>query len=291
MQILEQVPLEGWQGPFTPEIAQQAVTALESGKIVLAPRLRFDLQPGEEKFLSTQYLGAKSKNISYNPASKALGGTDCQGEEREVLTVMIRRFSEQAIALLRGICPAYAQKFVAGLTSFRPAEISGRVTSWRKDDTRMHVDAFPSRPSHGRRILRIFANVNPVCPRVWRAGEPFEDAARTLLPRVKAPLPGQLSVLAALRITKGRRSLYDHYMLGLHDAMKADTKYQAQAPQSRLEFVPGAVWACYTDQVSHAAMSGQHAFEQTIYLPVDAMVEPERSPLKTLERVLRRTLA
>jgi hypothetical protein len=291
MQILEQVAVDSWQGPFAPALSRQALTALESGKIVLAPKLRFELHPGEEKFLSTQYLGAKSKNISYNPESQALGGTACQGEEREALTAMMRRFSDQASELLRGLCPAYTQKFTAGLTSFRPAEISGRVTSWRKDDTRMHVDAFPSRPSHGRRILRIFANVNPSSPRVWRAGEPFEDAAKTLLPRVKPPLPGQLSVLAALRITKGRRSLYDHYMLGLHDAMKADTKYQAEAPQSRLEFLPGAVWACYTDQVSHAAMSGQHAFEQTIYLPVDAMVDPARSPLKMLERVMGRPLA
>jgi hypothetical protein len=96
--------------------------------------------------------------------------------------------------------------------------------------------------------------------------------------------------MAALRITKGRRSLYDHYMLGLHDAMKADTRYQAESPQARIEFAPGAVWACFTDSVSHAAISGQYAFEQTFYLPVSAMAVPARSPLRILETILSRPL-
>jgi len=290
VEILEQVPLKGWAGPYPESITSHAVRAVEEGKILFAPGLRFELLEPEQMFLSPRYLSAKSKNISFNAETGALGGTDCEGAERDELAAMMRRFAEQAISLLNALAPTYAAQCKPGLTSFRPAEISGRATSWRKDDTRLHVDAFPSRPSDGKRILRLFANVNPSAARVWRAGEPFEDAARKLLPRVKAPLPGALAMMAALRITKGRRSLYDHYMLGLHDAMKADTKYQADAPQSRLEFVPGAVWACYTDSVSHAAMSGQHAFEQTFYLPVNAMAAPALSPLRALERILEKPL-
>ena len=290
MEILQNVPLTGWAGPFPEDVTNRAVRALEEGKILFAPDLSFQLPAAEQKFLSAAYLSPKSKNISYHGETGALGGTDCQGAEREELAGMMRRFSEHAIGLLRKLAPTYAAQCKPGLTSFRPAEISGRASSWRKDDTRLHVDAFPSRPSYGKRILRLFANVNPSAGRVWRAGEPFEDAARKLLPRVNGPLPGALAMMALLRITKGRRSLYDHYMLGLHDAMKADTRYQADAPQSRLEFAPGAVWACYTDLVSHAAMSGQHAFEQTFYLPVNAMASPALSPLRTLERILERPL-
>jgi hypothetical protein len=290
VEILEQVPVTGWAGPFPEDMTARATSALEEGKILFAQGLRFELQPVEQKFLSTRYLSAKSKNISYNAETETLGGTDCQGAERDELAAMMQRFAEHAIALLRALCPTYASQCTPGLTSFRPAEISGRATSWRKDDTRLHVDAFPSRPSYGKRILRLFANVNPSAARVWRAGEPFQDAAGKLLPRVSPPLPGALAAMALLHITKGRRSLYDHYMLGLHDAMKADTEYQAGAPQARLEFAPGAVWACYTDSVSHAAMSGQHAFEQTFYLPVNAMASPALSPLRTLERILERPL-
>ena len=290
MEILERVAVSDWAGPYAENITSQAVRALEEGKILFAPGLRFELLAAEQKFLSPSYLSAKSKNISYNTETGALGGTDCQGAERDELAGMMKRFAESAIGLLNSLAPVYATQCKPGLTSFRPAEISGRATSWRKDDTRLHVDAFPSRPSYGKRILRLFANVNPSAVRVWRAGEPFEDAARKLLPRVNSPIPGSLAMMAMLRITKGRRSLYDHYMLGLHDAMKADTKYQEEAPQSRLEFAPGAVWGCYTDAVSHAAMSGQHAFEQTFYLPVNAMASPALSPLRTLERILERPL-
>jgi hypothetical protein len=290
MDPLEHLPVQNWVGPFSPEISGLCVNALEDGKILFAPALSFELLPAEQRFLSPRLLSGKSKNISFNAATKSLGGTNCAGQDREELTTMLRRFSEQAVALIRALCPHYDRQSALGLTSFRPAEVSGRSASWRKDDTRLHVDAFPSRPSNGKRILRLFANVNKSTPRVWRAGEPFENAARKLLPRVRAPLPGSLSVMAALRITKGRRSLYDHYMLGLHDAMKADTQYQAESPQARIEFAPGAVWACFTDSVSHAAMSGQYAFEQTFYLPVNAMADPARAPLRILETILSRTL-
>jgi hypothetical protein len=80
-------------------------------------------------------------------------------------------------------------------------------------------------------------------------------------------------------------------MLGIHDRMKADQRYQTKAAQTALEIPPGATWACFTDSVSHAAMSGQFAFEQTFYLPVEAMQDPSRSPLRVLERLTGRPLA
>src|SRR6185503_3327133 len=116
-------------------------------------------------------------------------------------------------------------------TSFRPHGAAGRAVSWRKDDTRLHVDAFPSRPNRGERILRVFCNVNPHGDdRVWRVGEPFEAMARQLLPTVRPMRAWEPAVLAALRVTKGARSEYDHLMLGLHDRAKADADYQARSP-------------------------------------------------------------
>jgi len=49
--------------------------------------------------------------------------------------------------------------------------------------------------------------------------------------------------------------------------------------------------ACLSDSVSRAARPGQFAFEQTFYLPVSAMKDPERSPLRVLERLAGRKLA
>jgi hypothetical protein len=93
-----------------------------------------------------------------------------------------------------------------------------------------------------------------------------------------------------LGITRGRRSEYDYLMLGLHDGAKLDSQYQAESPQVEFAFPAGTSWMCYTDQTMHAALSGQFALEQTFHLPVAALGHPERSPLKVLERMTRRTL-
>jgi hypothetical protein len=152
------------------------------------------------------------------------------------------------------------------------------------------VDAFPSRPTQGLRILRVFTNVNPQMPRIWRVGEAFEQVAAKFLPAIRPPLPGSSWLLYGLRMVKARRTAYDHFMLGIHDRVKADQGYQSQVLQTELAIPPGATWACFTDSVSHAAMSGQFALEQTFYLPVKAMKDPERSPLRVLERLAGRTL-
>ncbi len=291
MEILESLESTLWQGPFPPEIVARAADALETGKLLYAPQLPFELSETERRFLSPDCLDGKSKNVSFRPDSGVLKGTRCQGSERDELLGMLQRYYGRASDLLKALCPEYGNHLRPGFTSFRPAEIAGRTTSWRHDDTRLHVDAFPSRPMQGLRILRVFTNVNPQMPRVWRVGEKFEQVAAKLLPGIKPPRPGTASLLYRLRIVKGRRTGYDHYMLGIHDRMKADQSYQSQVSQTQLAIPPGTTWACFTDSVSHAAMSGQFAFEQTFYLPVSAMKDPERSPLRVLERLVGRTLA
>ncbi|MFZ0796550.1 MAG: Kdo hydroxylase family protein [Terriglobales bacterium] len=291
MEILEPLDITSWYGPFCPEIVAKAADALETGKLLYAPQLPFALSEAERRFLSPECLGGKSKNVSFRPDSGVLKGTCCEGSQRNELLGMLQRYYCGAFDLLKVLCPGYGDHLRSGFTSFRPAEIAGRTTSWRHDDTRLHVDAFPSRPMQGLRILRVFTNVNPQMPRVWRVGEKFDQAAANFLPRIKPPRPGTASLLYWLRITKRRRTEYDHYMLGIHDRMKADEGYQSQVSQMQLAIPPGTTWICYTDSVSHAAMSGQFAFEQTFYLPVSAMKDPERSPLRVLERLVGRTLA
>ena len=74
-------------------------------------------------------------------------------------------------------------------------------------------------------------------------------------------------------------------MLHLHDAMKADLVYQRDCAQQTVPFAPGSVWVCFSDQTSHAVMSGQHMLEQTFFLPVAAMRHVEHAPLSVLERL------
>jgi hypothetical protein len=204
---------------------------------------------------------------------------------------MVDRFARDASGLVAAILPRYAPHLKRARTSYRPHAASGRPVSWRKDDTRLHVDAFPSRPNHGERILRVFSNVNPHGEdRVWRIGEPFEAMASRFMGGIRAPLYGESALLHRLRVTKTPRTHYDHLMLRLHDAVKADLSYQRECPQQEVRFAPGTTWVCFSDQVMHAAMSGQYMLEQTIELPLAALYAPELSPLAVLERLAGRAL-
>jgi hypothetical protein len=137
----------------------------------------------------------------------------------------------------------------------------------------------------------VFCNVSPSEDRVWRVGETFEAVARKFLPRIRRQIPGEARWLSALHVTKGLRSPYDHLMLGLHDCAKADLDYQANCAQQVVRFAPGTTWLCFSDQLMHAAVSGQYMLEQTIDLPLAALYERERSPLAILERLSGRELA
>lgn len=280
------VPIVSWDGNCSESLQQETVQALEEGRVLFFPNLAFEIRPQEKQFLNPAIVSG-AKNVGFNIATGKIGGSECVGVEAEQLAMMLKRFAERARSLLENLLAAYRNKLVPGRTSLRPVEIAGRVTSWRKDDTRLHVDSFPSTPVQGRRILRVFCNINPDGrSRSWRLGESFEDAAKHFAPALRPPFPGSAAALQLLRITRGRRTAYDHYMLQLHDRMKADLDYQRSSRQSRFDFPAGATWAVFTDQTLHAATSGQHQLEQTFYLRVDDMVDSRRSPLRMLEKLM-----
>jgi hypothetical protein len=276
-----------WSGKDSPSGGQPEVAgALENGTVVLMERLGFEIEPAERVHFSPSIVTAK--NVSFDPSTGRIGGA---ARADPSLTTMLARFSEAAFSLVDGLLPSYRGRLARARASFRPVEIQGRQTTWRHDDTRLHIDSFPATPVQGRRILRVFTNVNPVGqPRTWRLGEPFEQVASRFDDRLRIPLPFSLELLRLTGVTKSRRSPYDALMLQLHDRMKADLEYQKQAPQTRIEFPTGSTWMAFTDCVSHAAMAGQYQLEQTFLLPVDAMHEPERSPLRVLERIKGRPL-
>lgn len=291
--ILKKFPSAAWETGIAESSQLEATQALENGNILLFPHLAFDLLPEEKKFLSPHYAVANTKNISFNIHTNVLGGVSALSPlEQQNLQAMLRRFANCTYQFLKNTLPAYAEALQVGRTSFRPIEIAGRVSaSYRKDDKRLHVDAFPANPNQGRRILRVFTNINPHAQaRIWRVGEPFIQVAQQFLPYVRLPWPGQAFFLKALRITKSYRTAYDHIMLQIHDRMKADLAYQKAAAQCELHLMPGSSWIVQTDHVSHAALAGQYVLEQTFYLPIAAMLNSELSPLRILEKLMGRSL-
>jgi hypothetical protein len=269
--------------------AVDATAELEGGAVVIMPALSFEVEPAERRFFTPAIAAAK--NVSFDPSTGRLTGASVTGSASGELTTLLRRFSDASAGLAAELFPSYSGRLRRARTSFRPAEIAGRSTSWRHDDTRLHIDSFPATPVQGRRILRVFTNVNPHGHvRSWRVGEPFEAVAARFGPALRLPLPWSAALLRLARVTKSRRSAYDALMLRLHDRMKADAAYQAQAPQTPVDFHAGATWIAFTDCVSHAAMSGQYQLEQTFLLPIDAMRQADRSPLRILERIKGRAL-
>ncbi|KTD01573.1 hypothetical protein Lgee_0842 [Legionella geestiana] len=266
------------------EDGAKRAAALEAGSVLYFPEYSLSLSSSEKsELLTPDILDGRHKNVSYNSERKRLGGFDrkhMSPEQAARLQAFMQRFADFAHDLVADALPDYLHALRWGRTSFRPARIQGRTSSERKDDTRLHVDAFPATPVNGLRILRVFCNINPEnLPRVWHLGEPFAEVLAEFSERIPSYSPLRARMLHLVRATKTRRSAYDHYMLHLHDAMKLDNGYQARVRKQRIEFPAQSTWIVFTDSVSHAALDGQHLLEQTFYLPVEAMVNPEMSPL------------
>ena len=269
---------------------QEWIRGLEAGKVLYFPHLPFALLPEELALLTPEIRDPKVRNISLDERGHIKGAVGDTATQL-ALALMVGRFREQAQTLVYSLFPKYKGALRLAPTSYRPTQVETRAQSWRADDRRMHVDAFPSRPNYGERILRVFCNINPDgVPRVWRVGEPFETVAARFLPRAKRYVPWQASLLNALHVTKSYRSEYDHLMLQLHDGMKGDMSYQESAQQVTIPFAAGSVWVCFSDQASHAVMSGQYMLEQTLHLPVDKQYDPSASPLAILTKMTGREL-
>lgn len=293
------LPVSEWRVPPSHEIQERALPALEAGTVLVFPHLNFPLLPGEQGFLTESALSGTRKNISYDPATGKLGGTQLAAPQAAELAALLARFGTDAVAFISGLLPRYAPHLRQARASFRPAEIMGRTYAPRHDDRRLHTDAFPTRPTQGGRILRLFVNIDPAgTPREWQVSGPFEQVAARFLPQLGRTPLGQPIIatlaghaMAGLNLTHGRRTPYDFLMLGLHDRAKLDDDYQASTPRTAVTFAPGTAWLCFTDSVPHAALAGRNTLEQTFHLPVEAMAQPELSPLRVLERLSGHALA
>jgi hypothetical protein len=266
------------------------IQALESGKVLHFSNLEFVVSDEEKSLFIPEIQNSKARNISVG-ADNVLKGAQGNEHTQKKLRELILRYRNLANSLINTLVPKYSPYLKVSPTSFRPFNIEDRKQSWRADDRRLHVDAFATRPNYGERILRVFMNVNPEGkPRVWRVGDNFENIAHQFIPSIKPYSSVQAKILNKLGLTKTLRSEYDHMMLQIHDVMKSNEGYQKNSPQTEFKFLPGSVWVCFSDQTSHAAMSGQFMMEQTYNLPFDALYDSISSPLAILSRITKRKL-
>jgi len=276
--------------------------ALEAGQILLFPREPFELPASDRAFLLTRRQAGAGyhKNIAYRPQRDRVTGVVKQAaDDADRLRHVLRDYSRRVAGFAATLLPTYARAWRLDFASFRPQEEAGRSLPPHARNDRLHVDAFPTRPSGGDRILRVFTNINPMADRVWLTWDTFERLAERfalssgLLPAVRRPsLARSLRRLArSLGLPVTVRSPYDSFMMGFHHFLKGNLAYQQAAQTERLAFPPASTWLVFTDMVSHAVLSGQYALEQTFIVPRESLALPEKAPIAILERIAGAKLA
>src|SRR3984893_3074950 len=143
---------------------------LERGQILFFREPPFDLPADDQKFLLEQQWSElrMHKNVSYRPGEDVLRGASGDRETTVRLHSLMRNHSAQVAPFLGKFVTPYAGKCNLDFASSRPLEEEGPGLPLHKRNDLLHVDAFPSRPTRGARILRIFSNLIPKKPRVGR---------------------------------------------------------------------------------------------------------------------------
>ena len=293
------VDVDALTGP-DPGSGETLARRLEEGSILLFRRPPFAIPDADREFLLSRRQGGGRlhKNIAYRPARDRVTGATGDRAERERLGSILRAYSRAAVEHLSRMFPAYARSWHVDYASFRPIEEEGRSLSQTSRNDLLHVDAFPSRPTHGARILRVFVNINPAASRVWNVGQPFHALLPEIMHTQKLAAPHRnattralLRLAAKLGLRVPDRSPYDEFMLYFHDWLKENADFQKNSPKRKVTFPPGACWMVYTDGVPHAVLSGQFALEQTFLIPPTALVSPEAAPIHVLEAVTGAAMA
>lgn len=277
---------------------------LEDGNILFFPSTPFSFPEEEIAFLLTQKQGRSSgrKNIAYKPQMDRITNHDTDDPQAAArLKSILANYSKRVTDFLSHLLSPYANEWKHDYASFRPFQEQGRKLRLRARNDLLHIDAFPTRPLHGARILRFFTNINPVEARRWITSEGFAHLAKKYSQQVSIP-PSigynfkerlrkkiqQMLLLTGLKIPL--RSPYDHFMLKMHNFLKENEEFQKNCHKDQWEFPPGSCWIVFTDQVPHAALAGQYALEQTFLIPPKGLLCPEKAPVAVLERLSGKNL-
>ncbi len=156
----------------------------------------------------------------------------------------------------------------------------------------LHIDAFPNRPTHGWRLLRLFVNLNPTEPRVWVTSESFSTLLAQYRGEVGTAMPSSSSwfrrvgrsMLRSVWTGQDESSKYDAFMCRFHHFLKRHDRFQERCAKRYWSFPPGAAWLAMTDAVSYAELRGRHALEHSYFISPQTLTHPSESPASLIER-------
>jgi hypothetical protein len=286
--------------PRSAEQAREWCASLEAGAVLYFPQTPLPISDDDQEFLrgSSQTDSTLHKNIAYKPAQDKLSGMDAQADAATTqrLATFMRWYSQAVTSFLSTFLAPYKQGWLLDYASYRPIEEDGRDLPKHRRNDLLHTDAFPTRPTRGRRILRFFHNIHPSRTRDWMVGEPFAQIVGLFTPgKLSIPEPDsglaatgkRLAALTGLTkiAPQWKRTPYDQFMHQLHNTMKDDEQFQRECVRHAFQFPAGSSWMVYTDTVPHAVLAGQYALEQTFLVDPEATVNPASAPVAVLEKL------
>lgn len=299
--MMKVVTIEDWPAAEPVDYRPQ----LESGNVLFFPHIPFVFSDDSKDFLRKLNFegGALHKNVAYRPASDRVTGIDGDVAQADRLREIFRQYSRSVVQFTTELLPQYAASWKLDYTSFRPLEEKGRNLPLLKRNDLIHTDAFPSRPTNGNLILRVFTNIHPTKTRNWITTDPFRVIAERYardagLEQIAAGstsatarfLNGSARVLRNFGVPIVPRSPYDRFMLRLHDYLKRNEEFQKNCAKYSFDFPPGSLWLTFTDVLPHSVHSGQHALEQTFIVARTAMADPQQAPVSILEKICGKPL-
>ncbi len=275
---------------------------LEAGDVLYFPHTPFDIPEDDRRFLLSQKQSERfHKNVSYRPKQDRLKGVDANDTaDFTRMHEIMRAYSQRAVEFCANFLPRYADQWRVDYASFRPIEEKGRDVKFNARNDLIHVDSFPTRPSRGDRLLRIFTNVTPERERVWVSAGSFKELAERYARDAGLPSKSNgvnrlsrrtISALARLGLPVTDRPEYDRFMLRFHDALKHNRDVQDNPSNETWSFPPDSTWMCFTDTTSHACLSGQYCLEQTFMVSRASLIDPDAAPIAILERMVGFALA
>src|SRR5579884_1463074 len=132
------------------EVRSDYRPVLESGNVLFFPQTPFELPEKSKEVL---------RNLDFS------GGA------------ILAAYSRAVVQFTSELLPEYARSWKLDYASFRPVEEQGRHLPLNKRNDLIHTDAFPSRPTYGNLILRVFTNIHPQKTRNWVTTDSFAAVA------------------------------------------------------------------------------------------------------------------
>jgi hypothetical protein len=144
MSSLITLNLDAWRPALAPEAQRDAARALESGAVLVLPRLPFAMSESERRFLSPDWSDGRAKNISLD--GKALKGSFDSFNDAKAKQVLSAFAVDTALVLAHIDIDEKSNEIPAVQKLLEELDVAGHIVTCDA----MHCQKKPSKPRQRR---------------------------------------------------------------------------------------------------------------------------------------------